>query len=299
MEKLMSILPQYINKAIKKLNSFQISNLTEIRLRVNKPAYMYISGIEYGINENGISKYDGIIFSKEDSKEMWRRLCEGSPYSTTIKQRSGYITVAGNRVGFCGEYALLDDKIKHIEKISSFCVRIKHEVKGCSNKFFRYLFDNNEFENTLIVSPPGCGKTTMIRDMARLLSFEGYNVCVVDERDEIAACIDGVPTLDVGKRTDVFCNVKKTVAIENIVRSLRPDIIIVDELGDQNDILSITQASKKGVKLISTIHGKNINDVIEYQQMFDRFVFLSKKEGVGTVDGIYNKQFKNVVKNIC
>lgn len=299
MEKLKTILPNYILNAIDRLNDFEIKNLTEIRLRVNKPVYMYISEIEYGVTLNGISKFDGIIFSFEDAREMWRRLCEGAPYSTTAKQKTGYITVEGNRIGFCGEYAFQEDKIKHIDKISSFCVRIKHEVKGCANNVFRYLFDNNEFENTLLISPPGCGKTTMLRDIIRLLSFEGYNVCVADEREEITASINGIPTLDVGKRTDVFCGVKKSIAIDNMIRSVNPDVIAVDELGTNEDITAIEQASKKGVKVIATIHGKNINDVSIYTDIFDRFVILSKNGGVGTVEGVFNKEIKSVVKNIC
>ena len=299
MNKLKCILPEYVANAINNLNSYEISNLTEIRLRVNKPVYMIISNFEYGIKEDGISKYDGIVFSKSDAKETWRRLCNGSPYSFINQQKEGYITVEGNRVGFCGTYAINEDNIKHIEQISSFCVRIKHQVKGCANKVFRYLFNNNDFENTLFVAPPGAGKTTMLRDIARLLSCEGYNVCIADERNEISASSDGVATLDIGKRTDVIANIKKSLAINNMIRALTPDIILCDELGNEQDFKAIEDAIKKGVKVVASVHGSNINDICEYKEFFNRFVFLSKRAGVGTVESIYNGEFNKVIKNIC
>ena len=151
MNKLKNILPEYIVNAINNLSSSEFNNLTEIRLRVNKPVYLIISNIEYGVKEDAVSKYDGIVFTKDDAKILWRKLCQGAPYSFVQQQREGYMTIDGNRVGFCGSYAVNEDNIKHIEQISSFCVRIKHQVKGCANKVFRYLFENNDFENTLFL----------------------------------------------------------------------------------------------------------------------------------------------------
>lgn len=299
MNKLKTILPEYVVNAINNLNSWEFNNLTEIRLRVNKPVYLIISNIEYGVQEKGISKFDGIVFTKDDAKVMWRKLCQGAPYSFVQQQREGYITVEGNRVGFCGTYAVNEDNIKHIEQISSFCIRIKHQVKGCANRVFRYLFENNDFENTLFVAPPGAGKTTMLRDIARLLSCEGYNVCIADERNEISASSEGVATLDIGKRTDVIADIKKSVAIDNMIRALTPDVILCDELGSQQDINAIQKALKKGVKVVASVHGNSVEDINEYKRIFNRFVFLSKRAGVCTVDGIYNGEFEKVIKNIC
>ena len=291
MEKLLDIFPEKIKDFIENIPSEDLKRLTEIRLRVSFPVYFYMGKEEYSINEKGLSKRDGYIFSEQDAMFMWKKLCNGSPYSTIKKQKKGYITVEGNRIGFVGEYNSVDGEIKHIEKISSFCVRIMHEKKGCANKIYKYLYQNGVLLNTLIVSPPGCGKTTLLRDITRLISFDGNNVALVDERDEIAAINDGVPRLDIGKRCDIYSGVNKEFAIENAVRSMKPDVIILDEIGNDEEEI-IKKAMTKGVKIIATLHGKNFYDVAEYKKLFDKYIFLSDMYGVGTVEGVYDSTEK-------
>ncbi len=299
MDKLFEILPPKITSALIMLNEKERKALTEIRLRVNRPAYFYISGIEYGVSDSGISKVDGYVFSRFDADIMWRKLCDGAPYSTTKQQKEGYITVGGNRVGFCGEYAFKEGEIQHVERISSFCVRIKHEIIGCGNHLYRKLFNDEFIYNTLIVSPPGCGKTTLVRDFVRILSNDGVNVAVADERDEICACENGIATLSVGKRVDVINKVPKAVAIENMIRVIRPGVIVMDEIGNVNDLQAVKSAKTKGVGVIATAHGKDINDIYQYEDIFERFVFLSNRNGVGTVESILDGNFKNIGKLIC
>ena len=293
MDKLKQILPPYVKNALERLSDSQLSQLTEIRLRIGKPVYLYIAGSEYAVSDFGIGKNDGIVFSKTDAAVMWRRLCEGAPYSCTEKQRQGYITVEGNRGGFCGEFAFVEGEIKHIDAVSSFCVRISHQIKGCGNKVYKYLFENNRPVNTLIISPPGCGKTTLLRDIARLLSGDGFNVAIADEREEIAAVIDGVPTLDVGKRTDVFSGCPKAAAIQNMVRSIRPDVIIADELGTAGDAQAIKKAMTEGVAVISTAHGNAPERTVRRLGVsFERYILLDNSFGIGTVSGVYEENMK-------
>lgn len=294
MEKLKHILPAEVSRVFNKLTDKEFSDLTEIRLRVSFPVYFYIGNEEYAVNDGILKKRDGYVFTREDAENMWRKLCDGSPYSTVKRQKEGYITVDGNRVGFTGKFASVDGEIKHIENISSFCVRIMHEKKGCANKVYKYLYENNQLLNTLIVSPPGCGKTTLLRDVTRLLSFDGNNVSLVDERDEIAAVVNGMPTLDVGKRTDVFLGINKKTAIENMIRSMKPDVVILDELGTEEDILAIKKAKSKGICLIATVHGKDFDDVYEFNGVFDRYIFLSNRFGVGTIEKVLDKKEKKL-----
>lgn len=287
MEKLLDIFPEKIKNVLKRLSENEKERLTEIRLRVSFPVYFYMGKEEYSINEYGLSKRDGYVFSEEDAMFMWKKLCNGSPYSTVKKQKEGFITVEGNRVGFVGEYNCVDGVIKHIEKISSFCVRIMHEKKGCANKIYKHLYQNNKLLNTLIVSPPGCGKTTLLRDVTRLVSFDGNNVALVDERDEIAAVCGGIPMLDIGKRCDVYSGINKETAIENAVRSMKPDVIILDEIGNNEEKI-IKKAMTKGVRIIATLHGDCFDDLGVYKTLFNKFIFLSDSFGVGTVDGVYD-----------
>lgn len=268
MDRIKELLPEKIKKAYEQADR---SNLTEIRLRTGSPVYFYVNGIEYGADERGISKCDGYVFTKKDAEVFWQKLCGGAPYSVTENQRAGYITLDGNRVGFAGEYACADGEVKHLLSINSFCIRIMHQVKGCGRQIYKSLFEDNYPCDTLIVSPPGCGKTTLLRDLARLFSSDGYSVCIADERGEIAG-----GNADVGKRTDVFSGADKARMINNMVRSLAPQIIIADELGSEDDIKAVNTARTQGVTVIASAHGRSAADAEKRVGKFKRYVLLDK-----------------------
>ena len=141
-------------------------------------------------------------------------------------------------------------------EVSGFNIRIAREWKGCADGILSQV---EASEGTLIVSPPGLGKTTLLRDIARLLSQRGARVCVIDERGEIAACIDGVPTLDVGPRTDVFSMCPKKTAIMIAVRALSPDVVVTDELGAPGDHEAVLEASRCGVRVVASAHGASLD----------------------------------------
>lgn len=268
MDRIKELLPDAVKQGYERADK---RNLTEIRLRTDKPVYFYIKGIEYGVSEYGLSKHDGYIFTKKDAENFWQKLCGGAPYSVTEKQRAGYITVDGNRVGFAGEYASADGEAKHLLSINSFCIRLMHQVNGCGKDVYRNLFEDNLPCDTLVVSPPGCGKTTLLRDLARLFSADGYTVCIADERCEIAG-----GNSDVGKRTDVFSGANKAMMINNMIRSLAPEIIIADELGSAEDINAVNSARLQGVTVIASAHGKSVCDVKKRIGNFSRYVLLDK-----------------------
>ena len=282
------VLPDYVANAINLLDKNERKRLTDIRLRVGMPVYMYIDMIEYSVCASGISRFDGIIFTKEDAQKMWQRLCQGAPYSKIKNQQQGFITVDGNRVGFSGEFSQEGEEIKVCE-IFSFCVRVKHQVLGCSLPITDFVF-SDELKNTLIISPPGCGKTTLMRDLIRYASSRGYSTCVIDERNEISASENGIPTLDIGKRSDVILNLEKEKGIENAIRALKPDIIALDELG-ASDNNAVLRAFTQGVSIFATAHGNDVSSVLKRLKMpFDVCILLDKVPKICSVKKIYDSK---------
>ena len=196
-----------------------------------------------------------------------------------------------------------DGKVANINYISSLNFRIAKQVIGASNKVIKYIIneEENSVYSTLIVSPPGAGKTTILRDLIRKISngieqigYQGINVGVVDERGEIAAMYRGIPQNDVGMRTDVLDNVSKSVGLSMLIRSMAPKVIAADEIGNKDEIKPIMYAVCSGVKGIFTAHGASVEDVknnptlneLTENSAFERIIFLSTKEK-GEVDKIY------------
>lgn len=190
--------------------------------------------------------------------------------------------------------------------ISFINVRLSHQVKGCANVVLPYILKGNSIFHTLIISPPGCGKTTLLRDMIRQLSdgfhingnrMLGLQIGVVDERSEIAACYMGMPQNELGIRTDVLDCCPKAVGMMLLIRSMAPQIIAVDEIGVGEDISSIHYAMGCGCKMIATVHGGSIDEVREkpllgdliQKHMFERYIILSNQKEVGRVEEIYDE----------
>jgi len=209
----------------------------------------------------------------------------------------------GHRVGISGNAIMKDGKVSNINYVSSLNFRISKQVLGCSNKIIKYVIneDENSIYTTLIVSPPGAGKTTLLRDLVRKLSngieqigFTGKNIGVVDERGEIAAMYRGIPQNDVGIRTDILDNVSKALGLTMLIRSMSPQIIVADEIGNKDEVNPIMQAVCSGIKGVFTAHGGSIEDLkinptlreLLESYTFERMIFLSTKEK-GEVEKIY------------
>ena len=199
---------------------------------------------------------DAVIVTGNDIKRGMELVSRSSVYAFENEIRNGYITLSGgHRVGISGDAVTENGKISHIRTVQSLNYRFAREVIGAADSVIDRIFDGGEIKNTLIVSPPMCGKTTMLRDVARQLSEKGKKVSIVDERGEIAAFSFGISPFRLGANCDVLSGVNKADGMLVMLRSMSPDVIITDEIGDDRDFEAIREIKKRGVKVITTLHG--------------------------------------------
>jgi stage III sporulation protein AA len=230
----------------------------EIRIRAERKISINCFSKEYILNQ---------IASTEMILRLVENFSENSLYSFQKEINEGFITLkGGHRVGISGTRVIENEKIKNIKYISSLNIRIAREVKCCAQKLLDKIY-KDEFENTLIISPLGCGKTTLLRDCIRFISdgyknLNGKNIGLVDERSEIAGMYNSVPSFDLGSRTDILDGCDKNNGITMLIRSMSPDVIITDEIGKIEDINSAEQCMNAGVSLITSIHGSSFDDLL-------------------------------------
>ena len=251
-------------------NNKIIDELQEIRMRTDRPIILRLREKDFILQYN---------IPQSEILQIVERLCENSIYAYKNQICEGFITVkGGHRVGLTGSCVIENGKIVNVKYISSLNFRITREVLNCSTRVLREIIDieNKSIYNTIIVAPPGRGKTTILRDVIRRLSngideinFKGKTCGVVDERGEIAAMYKGVPQNDVGIRTDIIENVTKNQGIHMLVRTMAPEIIACDEIGSSDDVEAIHYALYSGVKGIFTMHGKNIEDIKNNRQIYE------------------------------
>lgn len=225
------------------------------------------------------------LLSDDEFDEILSVVTDRSLYAITEKLVCGYLPLKGGlRAGIAGEGVLDGEKVKTVKHITSLAIRIPHQVFGIAN-FLE--IDGNFRQNVLIVSPPAAGKTTLLREISRLLSDSGQTVVILDERGEISGVCGGQFSLKVGENTDVLFGFPKKLAYDNALRALNPDYIITDELSGQSDVEGVLRAYYGGVKVIATLHGSDtevFHGVFSpLEEVFDRVILLSKYPTVGTV----------------
>lgn len=307
---ILPFLSKNVQEILKKA-SINYDKLQEIRLRYNKPLILLMDGKEYLLDEQGKRTYDirrAYVTGVHDIKETLEYVSDYSIYAYEEEIRQGFITIkGGHRVGLAGRVVCESDQIKGMKHITNLNIRISHEKKGCADMLLPWLFEKKQLCHTLLISGPGCGKTTMLRDLVRQISNgtnsnDGYTVGVVDERSEIAGCYQGVPQNDVGMRTDVMDCCPKADGMMLLIRSMAPDVIAVDELGSAEDIHAMETAIHCGCKILATVHGTSIEDIrrkpvferLLKEQMFERYVVLHNRERIGQVQAIFN-QYGNCI----
>ncbi|WP_017208893.1 stage III sporulation protein AA [Clostridium beijerinckii] len=292
-EEIVGIFPTKIGNLLKdRINKEQVY---ELRIKIGKPILVYS---KYG---ESIINY---ISTKEDMKSIMQKVSNYSLYAYEEDIRQGFITIkGGHRIGIAGECVMEKGEVKTIRNISSVNIRICREVIGCSNKVMKYITSAYKVYNTIIISPPKCGKTTILRDIARNISsgmpslgIAGKKVAVIDERSEIGACYFGIPQSDLGIRTDVLDNCLKREGLIMAIRSLSPEVLICDEIGTKGDVEALIMAFNSGVNIITTIHGFTIEDLYKRRvlsdlldnEILERVIILSNRNGIGTVENVYS-----------
>lgn len=315
MDSIFCLFPQAIRLYVESLPSSALHSLEEIRIREGRPLEV-ITSTGYGFIHRNTKQMIPDQFSafcpkKEDCQKMINLISRHSLYTMEEELRQGYITVqGGHRIGLSGRVVMEQGKVKYIRDITSLNVRIAREVKGIGQAVLPFILHEGKVENLLIVSPPQCGKTTLIRDLARLASTgtsysPSYKVGVIDERSEIAGCLAGVPQHDLGPRTDVLDACPKAEGMMMMIRSMSPEILVVDEIGRKEDSYAIHEAVFAGVHLFTTAHGYSLEDVLRrpilseliHEKVFSRILLLSRRSGPGTIEAIYDATLQPLNRN--
>lgn len=279
-----------------KLSDLQKDKLQEIRLRCGQPICLTYGGVEKMLPE--------YLVGKLDLEHIFQWLCEYGVYAYQEEMEKGYVTIqGGHRVGIGGQMVMDGaGKVMRIKHISSLLIRVSHDVAGIAEELMEKLYVCGYLQNTLILSPPACGKTTLLRDLVRQVSngtvwSSGLNVSLVDEREELAAVYMGVPTMDVGKRTDIISGCEKAVAMEMCLRALGPEVVAVDEVYSEKDIAALIRLQGCGCAILATHHAYSLEEFWEKpfglevmkEKIFKRFVLLEKRDGKYNISGVFDK----------
>jgi stage III sporulation protein AA len=293
-----------IKEIILKMKVQYFKGLEEIRLRSGQPLLIKIGDKDYAVDEQGKIEDNpkhGYVVSAEDIYRSVASISDNSLYAFEEEISRGFITIpGGHRVGLAGQVVMKGHELKTIKDFSGLAFRIAREVQDCSTEIISHIYPRDlEPVSTLFISAPRCGKTTILRDVARNLSQgtargRGCNVVVIDERSELAGVYRGRAQMDLGPRTDVLDACPKAQGMIMAIRSLSPHALITDEIGRREDIDAIKECSNAGVAVITSIHARNIEEAEKRPLLrellatgaFEILVVLSRRRGPGTIDKI-------------
>lgn len=320
-QQILRVLARSVRKLIQEVD---FARIQEIRLRVGKPLIVVQGGQEYILPEDGMKEWHaakgnvtenqsvvgagmteaGYLVTKEEIRETLEYISHYSLYAFEKELRQGFITIeGGHRVGVTGKAVMEDNRIKNLQYISSINIRMAHEILGCADKVLPFITGNSQVYHTLVISPPGCGKTTLIRDLVRQISggnqyVKGCTVGVVDERSEIGGCYLGVAQNQMGMRTDILDCCPKAEGMIMLIRSMAPQVIVVDEIGSSEEVHAVEYAMQCGCKLIASVHGASMEEAFAKpvlgqmlkKRRFERYVVLGNERGRGEISAIYDER---------
>ena len=296
----------------KRLVSCKIAeqDLREIRIRYNRGLCVTTSdgGKMIGLNGGYTGKESqAFCVTEQLLRDTLNRLTGYSLYAFEEEIRQGFFTVSGgHRVGVAGHAVFEQGKMLRLTEIGYLNIRIAHEIKNCSKKLYDVLFGQGKLWHTLLFAPPGCGKTTYLRDLIRLLSEQGVKVGVADERSELAAGVRGRAQFDLGVHTDVMDGCPKAMAMQMLLRSMNPDVLAADELGTKEDVQAVRLAAGSGCKVVASAHAESMDELRENpmlgtlweERRFERYVKLGKRGEQFGVEAVFDGQGEELWKQL-
>lgn len=296
----LELFPEPLCSMLRRLPQTVFNRLEEIRVREGRPLEINTGGEYHYLTAAGqmtLQHQEGYKPTREDAHRLLDLISNHSLYTMEEELRKGFITIpGGHRIGLAGRTVLSRGHVEHLRDINSFNVRIARAIPGIADQILPYLIDTKTKRvlHTLILSPPQHGKTTLLRDLARQLSYggttqtgipyEGQKVGIIDERSEIAGSHKGIPGFDVGPRTDVLDGCPKAEGMMMMIRSMSPDVLIVDEIGRQEDADAVREALHAGIAVIASAHGRDFGELstrpafigLTSQELFQMYVILER-----------------------
>ena len=262
------------------------NRIEEIRLRIQQPLSVTIGGKEHYVLDSNGKK---ILVKATDLSFVLDIITHSSIHSAMESMKQGFLTMeGGHRVGLCATAVMHNGEISALRSFSSLCIRIAREYSCCSDEIYSSLFSAGFVCNTCIISPPGYGKTTLLRDIIRRLSLNGIRIGVVDERGELAGMSGGIPQFDLGPRCDVISNAPKKTGLMMLLKTMSPDVICSDEITAEEDSEALIYCANCGVKILCTIHSSSVDEMCSRPVgrgllnagIFQRAVVIERSEGM-------------------
>lgn len=272
------LLPHTIRQLARSLDKEERASAEEVRLRTGEVPTVLIDGQEKEIGREKVTH--------SDIRGLIELATQASAHSAGEAMKSGFFTAnSGYRIGLGGSVSVSNGEIIGFREISSVSLRISREMRGCADEIMKKIIKIGKLQSTILISPPGCGKTTLLRDIIRTVSngclergISPHRVALCDERGEVAAMYSGVMQMDVGRHTDVIDSCPKAPGVMMALRALNPQVIALDEITAPKDVEAMEMAANCGVTLLATAHAENVSDLKKralYKRLLEAEIFRS------------------------